>query len=80
EMAHGARVAFGADVGLSVTGIAGPGGGMPDKPVGLTWIAVSTRTNDLAEQYHWQGDRASNKAKAADAALELVLRVLAEKA
>jgi PncC family amidohydrolase len=80
EMAHGARVAFGADVGLSVTGIAGPGGGLPGKPVGLTWIAVSTRSSDLAEQYQWQGDRASNKANAADAALQLILRVLIEKA
>jgi len=76
EMAHGARVAFGADIGLSVTGIAGPGGGMPDKPVGLTWIAVSTRTNDLAEQYMASGDRSGNKASAAEAALELLLRVI----
>lgn len=77
EMAHGARVAFGADVGLSVTGIAGPGGGMPDKPVGLTWIAVSTRTNDLAEQHMASGDRTANKLSAAEAALELLLRVIA---
>lgn len=78
EMAHGARVAFGADLGVSVTGIAGPGGGMPDKPVGLTWIAVSTRSGDMAERYLWQGDRISNKERAADATLELILRVLAE--
>jgi PncC family amidohydrolase len=78
EMAHGARVAFGADLGVAVTGIAGPGGGMPDKPVGLTWIAVSTRSGDLAERYQWQGDRTTIKASASDAALELILRVLSE--
>jgi nicotinamide mononucleotide (NMN) deamidase PncC len=49
---------------------------MPDKPVGLTWIAVSTRTNDLAEQYMASGDRTANKASAAEAALELLLRVI----
>jgi PncC family amidohydrolase len=78
EMAHGARVAFGADLGASVTGIAGPAGGLPDKPVGTTWIAVSTRTGDLAERYLWQGDRTSNKESAADAALRLILRVIGE--
>lgn len=78
EMAHGARVAFGADLGVSVTGIAGPGGGMPDKPVGLTWIAASTRSGDMAKRHLWQGDRISNKERAADATLELILRVLAE--
>lgn len=77
EMAHGVRVAFGADVGLSVTGIAGPGGGLPGKPVGLTWIAVSTRSSDRAEQYTASGDRSANKASAAEAALELLLRVVA---
>jgi PncC family amidohydrolase len=79
EMAHGARVAFGADIGLSVTGIAGPGGGMPDKPVGLTWIAVSTRNGDRAEPYMASGDRSANKVSAAEAALQLLLRVVAER-
>jgi PncC family amidohydrolase len=79
EMAHGARVAFGADIGLSVTGIAGPGGGMPDKPVGLTWIAVSTRNGDRAEPYMASGDRSANKISAAEAALQLLLRVVAER-
>jgi PncC family amidohydrolase len=78
EMAHGARVAFGADLGLSVTGIAGPAGGMPDKPVGLTWIAVSTRTGDLAEHFLGHGDRTANKESAAEAALDLLLRVIAQ--
>jgi PncC family amidohydrolase len=78
EMARGARLTFGADLGVSITGIAGPGGGLPDKPVGTTWIAVSTRTGDRAECHQGQGDRAGNKESAADAALKLILRILAE--
>jgi PncC family amidohydrolase len=78
EMAHGARLAFGADIGLAVTGIAGPGGGLPGKPVGLTWIGVSTRQRQIAEQAHWPGDRSSVKEQSSEAALRLVLRVLGE--
>lgn len=73
EMARGARLALGSDLGLSVTGIAGPGGGLPDKPVGLTWIALSTRDRERAEQRLWQGDREQNKDLSAEAALELLL-------
>ncbi|NIS79930.1 MAG: nicotinamide-nucleotide amidohydrolase family protein [Anaerolineales bacterium] len=76
EMARGARRAFQADVGVSVTGIAGPGGGTPEKPVGLTWIAVSSHAGDHARQYLWEGDREHNKAQSAHAALTLLWETL----
>jgi PncC family amidohydrolase len=76
EMARGVRRALRADLGASVTGIAGPGGGLPGKPVGLTWIALSTRDEELAEQHLWTGDRLANKEASAEAVLQLLLRHL----
>jgi PncC family amidohydrolase len=76
EMARGARRSLSADVGLSVTGIAGPGGGLPDKPVGLTWVGLSRRDRDQAERFVWSGDRLANKEQSAEAALQLLLNVL----
>jgi PncC family amidohydrolase len=76
EMARGARRALSADIGVAVTGIAGPGGGLPDKPVGTTWVAVSTRDKDWAAHHQWDGDRTENKAASVDAALRLLLEVL----
>jgi len=76
EMAHGARRALGADIGLAVTGIAGPGGAMPGKPVGLTWIALSARDADQALSFIWKGDREANKAQSAEAALDILLDYL----
>ncbi len=73
ERARGVRRALGADVGVSVTGIAGPSGGLPGKPVGLTWVALSARGVELAEQYLWTGDREANKAQSADAVLLMVM-------
>ncbi len=72
EMARGARRALRADVGLAVTGIAGPGGGLPGKPVGLTWIALSARDHDQSGQFVWTGDRVSNKEQSAEAALNML--------
>lgn len=76
EMARGARTLLEADIAVSVTGIAGPGGGSPDKPVGTTWIAVSCRNAETAEHFVWQGDRQAVKAQSAQAALRLLLQVL----
>jgi nicotinamide-nucleotide amidase len=75
QMASGVREKLGADVGVSVTGIAGPGGGTPEKPVGLIWIAV--HASELkARRFHVGGDRAEIRQRAAQAALEMVRRAL----
>lgn len=78
EMARGARRLFGTDLALSVTGIAGPGGGMPDKPVGLVYIAISTWDQEVCHQFLWEGDREENKADSAQAALGLLVECLRE--
>lgn len=77
EMATHARALFGADYALSVTGIAGPGGGTPGKPVGLTFIGLAGPDGLLEiREHHWTGDRAANKYASADAALRLALAFL----
>ncbi|MFP3853853.1 MAG: CinA family protein, partial [Anaerolineales bacterium] len=73
EMAAGARDALGADLAISVTGIAGPAGGSPEKPVGLAWIGLASAEGIRAEQYNFEGDRTQNKLLAATAALKLLL-------
>jgi len=79
EMARGVRTALGADIGVSVSGIAGPGGGMPDKPVGSTWIGLSANDGDWARRFVWKGDRRTNKEASAQAALQFVLDYLNNK-
>ena len=76
EMARGVRRLLSVDVALSVTGVAGPGGVTPDKPVGLVYIALSTRDFERCERYLWSYDRAGNKAASADAALTQLLEHL----
>ncbi len=76
EMARGARTALEADLAVSVSGIAGPGGGLPDKPVGTTWVGLSTPDGDWARKFVWEGDRLQNKALSAEAALQLILDYL----
>jgi PncC family amidohydrolase len=79
EMARGVRTALGADIGVSVSGIAGPGGGIPEKPVGTTWIGLSGRDSDWARKFVWDGDRRANKESSAQAALQFVLDYLNKK-
>jgi PncC family amidohydrolase len=73
EMARGVRIALAADVGLSVSGIAGPAGGAPEKPVGTTWIGVSTPKEEYGRRFLFQGDRLAIKEQAAQAALNLLV-------
>ena len=80
EMARGVRTALGADIGLSISGIAGPAGGLPDKPVGTTWIGLSATDGDWARKFVWDGDRRANKEASANAALQFVLDYLDGKA
>jgi len=78
EMARGAREVMRAAVGVSVTGIAGPGGATEGKPVGLTFISVSTPDGEWVERHVFEGDRHANKQASAEAALKLLLQVLSE--
>ena len=77
QMAAGIRERTGAGVGVSVTGIAGPGGGTPEKPVGLIWVAVNA-LDAKARRFHVGGDRAEIRQRAAQAALEMVRRALSK--
>jgi PncC family amidohydrolase len=76
EMARGVRKALGADIGLSVSGIAGPTGGTPQKPVGTVWIGLSSARDESARHFQWQGDRLAIKQQSARAALSLLVEFL----
>lgn len=76
EMARGARTALSTDIAVSVSGIAGPGGGTNEKPVGTTWICLVAADGEWTRQFQFEGDRLQNKASAADAALMLLLDYL----
>ncbi len=73
-MAEGARSRLGTDLGVGVTGVAGPDGGTEEKPVGLVYVAVAGGGREpVVRRYHWPGDRATNKTDSAEAALRLLL-------
>ncbi|MCP4164981.1 MAG: CinA family protein [Chloroflexi bacterium] len=76
EMAQGVRKLVGADIGISTTGIAGPTGGTPDKPVGLVYLHVSAQGIEEGERSIWPYDRMGNKLATVGAALSMVLRLL----
>ena len=72
-MATGGRARTGADLAVSVTGIAGPDGGSASKPVGLTYVAVADDLGVAVRRFVWSGDRTENKRRSALAALALLL-------
>jgi PncC family amidohydrolase len=80
EMARGARRIFGADLAVAVTGIAGPTGGMPGKPVGLVFIHLCGEDAEIGERWVWNSDRVGNKRLTAEAVLRLLVRYLAARA
>jgi nicotinamide-nucleotide amidase len=77
-MAEGVKKLAGTDYGLSVTGIAGPTGGTPQKPVGLVYIGFAHQTDSYAQRFMFGEDRKTNRERAAQAALNLVRLSLIE--
>ena len=78
SMAVGVAQAFQADSGVGITGIAGPGGGTPEKPVGTVWYAVALDDRTVAERKVFAGDREAVRERATQAALHLLYRTLSE--
>ncbi|MCG8545763.1 MAG: nicotinamide-nucleotide amidohydrolase family protein, partial [Alphaproteobacteria bacterium] len=72
RMAAEVRSKFGADIGLSATGIMGPGGGTPEKPVGTVWIGISSASQTESRKLVLGIDRLANKRRASTAVLNLL--------
>jgi nicotinamide-nucleotide amidase len=77
-MAAGARARLGADVAVAVTGIAGPGGGTEQKPVGLVYVHAAAPEDERAADFQFPGDRDSIRRRATVTALHLVRRLLTQ--
>lgn len=77
QMAAGALHVSSADMALAITGIAGPDGGTPSKPVGLVWIALAQRdAAPMVEQHQFSGDREAIRRAATAAALRLIIAAM----
>jgi len=72
EMAEGATRSLGAQMGVSITGIAGPGGARPGKPVGTVFLGLSYRGKAKAKKFLFSGTRAEIRAQSAMAALDMI--------
>jgi len=67
---------FVSDIGIAITGIAGPGGGTPEKPIGTVYIAVASEYDEMAEEYHFSGTRENIKEASVETAIKLAIRFL----
>lgn len=79
EMAEGIRVLSGTDLGLSTTGIAGPGGGTAEKPVGLVYLGLSDKEVTRVKKLSLDGNRWENKRAAATEAIEYLIAFLEDR-
>lgn len=75
-MTEGVRIKSNVDIGIATTGIAGPTGGTPEKPVGLVYIAISISNNTFVKKYKFTGDRLQNKEQTCNEALLLLYNYL----
>ena len=78
EMARGVRKVLDADIGVAISGIAGPGGGTDEKPVGTTVIGMSALEKETTKLFVFPGERLDIKTQAAQAAMQLVVDFLEE--
>jgi len=76
EMAKGIRKISGTDIGIAITGLAGPGGGSIGKPVGLVYVSLSTENDVITQKFNFKGTRSEIKTQASDAALNMVINYL----
>lgn len=76
RMAEGARAAAEVDIGLSITGIAGPAGGSPEKPVGTVFMALATQKRVSVQKFLFSGSRREIRKQASDEALRMLLDYL----
>jgi PncC family amidohydrolase len=76
EMARGGRKLLDVDICVSDTGIAGPSGATPEKPLGLFYIGLATRDESFSQKHAFQGNREGNKRDAAEAALNMLKQYL----
>ncbi len=78
DMARGVADRLNTDVGVGITGVAGPGGGTPEKPVGTVWFAVARRGRVSASHRVFSGDREAVRERASQAALLLLYQMLVD--
>ena len=78
QMSANVRELFNTNIGVGVTGIAGPGGGTPEKPVGTVYISVSNSDKTIVERFNFSGSRSEIKNQACDAAMSMVINLVEE--